>query len=206
MGQGDFPFILVQQQDFWAQQTRPVERGGHTNIRHSQAMALAVPQTMMVTAVGLGCTKDSHPKNKQEVGRRLALVALARVYGRKLLHNGPTFRSMAVEEGGRVRLLFDDARGLHARGEPPVGFAIAGTNREFHFAKARIEGETVVVWSDRVREPVAVRYAWATHPVCNLFNAQELPIFPFATDSWDPSQLVIADDEDVTIPTGWVER
>lgn len=204
-GQGDIPFILVQQQDFWEQQTRPVERGGHTNIRQSQAMALSVPGTMMVTAVGLGCAKDSHPKNKQEVGRRLALMALARVYGRKLLHDGPTFRSMTVERG-KVRLSFDHAEGLHARGEPPVGFAIAGSNREFRFAKARIEGETVVVWSDRVPEPVAVRYAWATHPVCNLFNVADLPIFPFATDSWDPSQLVIAEDEPLTIPTGWVEK
>lgn len=204
-GEGDFPFILVQQQDFWAQQTRPVERGGHTNIRQSQAMAVAVPKTMMVTAVGLGCANDSHPKNKQEVGRRLALMALAEVYGRTLLHDGPKFRAMAVEGDG-VRLSFDDAQGLHARGEPPVGFAIAGRNRRFHFAKARIEGESVVVWSERVPEPVAVRYAWASHPVCNLYNAADLPMFPFATDSWDPSQLVIAEDEPVTIPTGWVEK
>lgn len=200
-GQGDFPVAIVQQQDFWEQQTAPVERGGHTNLRQSQTMALSVPGTMLVTALGLGMPNDPHPRNKQEFGRRLALAAMGRVYAMPILHSGPMYKSMAIQ-GDKVRLTFDYADGLHAQGTPAVGFAIAGADRTFYFAKAKIEGKSVVVWSDKVPEPVAVRYAWATNPVCNLYNAQELPVFPFATDTWDLSQIVIGKDT-ITIPTGW---
>ncbi len=204
-GQGDFPFGIVQLADYWGQQTKPVERGGYTPLREAQALALSVTNTFLATAVGVGEGNDIHPKNKQEVGRRLALNALGSVYGlTDRLRSGPVYRSMDVE-GSTIRLSFDFAKGLHARGEPPVGFAIAGADRTFYFAKAKIEGETVVVWSDKVPKPVAVRYAWATNPVCNLYNADELPIFQFHTDAWDHSQFGIADDV-VTLPAGWVPK
>jgi len=205
-GQGDFPFGIVQLASYYGQQTKPVERGGYTNLRESQAMALRLPNTFMATAFDIGEGNNIHPRNKQETGRRLALPALGTVYGRKdLLYNGPGYQAMIIE-GNRIRLRFDFARGLHANGDPPVGFAIAGADRVFRFAQAKIEGETVVVWSAKVPAPVAVRYGWATNPVCNLYNAENLPIFPFHTDSWDLSQLVIPTDETVTLPTGWVAR
>lgn len=206
-GQGDFPFGIVQLADYWGQQTRPVERGGYTPVREAQAIAhQSTPNTFLATAVGVGEGKNIHPKNKQEVGRRLALGALGTVYGQKdLLYSGPVYKSMAVE-GASIRLTFDFAKGLHARGEPPVGFAIAGADRVFRFAKAKIEGETVLVSSDKVPQPVAVRYAWATNPVCNLYNAEELPMFQFHTDSWDQSQLVIPTDETIVLPSGWAEK
>jgi len=168
-------------------------------------MALSLPNTFLTTAVGVGEGRDIHPKRKQEVGRRLALGALGSVYGQKdLIYSGPVYKSMKVE-GQTIRLHFDFAKGLHAQGDPPVGFAIAGEDRAFYFAKAKIEGESVVVWSDKVPAPVAVRYAWANNPVCNLYNGEDLPIFQFHTDNWDQSQLVIPEDA-ITLPTGWVPK
>ena len=104
-------------------------------------------------------------------------------------------------EGRAIRLRFDFAKGLVSRGEPVVGFVIAGRDRKFYFAKARIEAESVVVWSDKVPAPVAVRYAWANNPVCNLYNGANLPTFPFRTDDWDPAKIVITDDQ-IVLPTG----
>ncbi|HEV7405408.1 MAG TPA: sialate O-acetylesterase [Chthoniobacteraceae bacterium] len=201
----DFAFGIVALADYQRQQSKPVERTGYHLIREAQAMALSVPNTFLATAVGVGEGADIHPKRKQEVGRRLALSALGTVYGEKdKPYNGPTYQSMAVE-GAKIRLRFTFAPGLHAQGEPPVGFAIAGEDRTFHFAQAKIEGETVVVWSDQVPHPVAVRYAWATNPVCNLYNSEELPMLQFRTDPWDQSQLVIP-EETITLPSGWVPK
>ncbi|MCX7416471.1 MAG: hypothetical protein NTY25_08260 [Planctomycetia bacterium] len=202
----DFPFGIVQLADYWGQQVAAVERGGYTNLRESQAMAAAsTPNTFLATAVGVGEGNDIHPKRKQEVGRRLAMNALGTVYGIKdRTYSGPRYTSMKIE-GNTIRLTFDFAKGLHAQGEPPVGFAIAGKDRAFYFANAKIDGEQAVVWSDRVAEPVAVRYAWATNPVCNVYNDEELPVFQFRTDEWDLSQLVIPHDT-VVIPSGWQRK
>jgi len=204
-GQGDFAFGIVALADYQGQQTRPVERMGYHLIREAQAMTLSLTNTFLATAVGVGEGADIHPKRKQEVGRRLALAALGTVYGQQdKPYTGPTYKSMAIE-GAKIRLHFDFANGLHAQGEPPVGFAIAGADRAFYFAQAKIEGDTVVVWSDKVPQPIAVRYAWATNPVCNVYNSEELPMFQFHTDSWDQSQLVIPADT-ITLPTGWVPK
>ncbi len=105
-------------------------------------------------------------------------------------------------EGKSVRLRFGFAKGLHSKGDPLVGFVIAGEDRAFYFARAKIEGESVVVWSDKVPAPVAVRYAWVGNPVCYLYNGDDLPTFPFRTEKWDPAMLVITDDT-VVLPTGW---
>ena len=201
-GQGDFPFGIVQLANYQGQQTKPVERWGFLNIRDCQSAALRVTNTFLATAVDIGQGGDIHPRNKQEVGRRLALGALATAYGHKdLIHSGPTYRSMKVEDRA-IRLQFRSAKGLVSKGEPIVGFVIAGADRRFFFAKARIEGESVVVWSKRVPAPVAVRYAWANNPVCNLYNGANLPTLPFRTDDWDPAKIVITDDE-IVLPTGW---
>lgn len=204
--QGDFPFGIVQLADYWGQQTAPVERGGYTNLRESQAMALSVPNTFLATAVGYGEGNDIHPKRKQEVSRQLAFTALNRFYGLKdIIPAGPMYKSMAIE-GSTIRITFDNAKGLRSQGDPLVGFSIAGEDRTFHFAKAKIDAGTVVVSSDKVPKPIAVRYAWTTNPVCNLTNAENFATFPFKTDSWDLSQIVIATDEKVTIPSGWTPK
>ena len=205
-GLGDLPFGIVAIPDYEKPQTKPVERRGRHLIREAQAMAVSVTNTFLATAVGTGEAADVHPKRMQELGRRLALGALGLVYGqREKPYLGPTYKTMTVT-GAQVRLHFDFAAGLHAQGEPPVGFAIAGADRAFYFANTKIDGETVLVWSDQVPKPVAVRYAWASYPVCNLFNSEELPMFQFHTDDWDQSQLVIPTNAAVTIPTGWVPR
>jgi sialate O-acetylesterase len=206
-GQGDFPFGIIQLADYFGQQTKPVERfGGYCPLRESQAYAAKItPNTFIATAVGVGEGKDIHPKNKREVSRRLALAAMGTVYGKKeLLHYGPIYKAMKIE-GDKMRLEFDFARGLHADGDPPVGFAIAGEDRAFYFAKAKIEGETIMLWSEKVPKPIAARYAWATNPVCNIYNAENLPISQFHTDNWDDSQLVVPADT-ITIPSGWVPK
>jgi len=201
-GKGDFPVCVVQQSDYHQQQTRPVEREAWVNLRQSQGTALRLPHTFMPTSVGCGESNDVHYRNKQEVGRRMALAVLGEVYGRRDdVWLSPSYKSMEVE-GNTIRLTFDSARGLHAEGDPPVGFSIAGADRTFYFAQARIDGEQVVAWSEKVPAPVAVRYAWASNPVCNLANEQDLPLLPFATDEWDVSQLVIGKDT-ITIPSGW---
>jgi sialate O-acetylesterase len=129
--------------------------------------------------------KDIHPKNKQDVGRRLALWALAKVYGRDIVYSGPIYKSMAVE-GDKIRLQFDHVGGgLIAAGDKPlVEFTIAGADQKFVPAAATIDGETVVVHSDQVAQPVAVRYAWRDDAAPNLTNKEGLPASPFRTDQW----------------------
>ena len=204
-GLGDLPFGIVAIPDYEKQQTQPVERLGRHLIREAQAMALSVTNTFLATAVGTGEAANVHPARMQELGRRLALGALGSVYGqREKPWLSPTYKTMAIE-GGKIRLHFDFAAGLHAQGEPPAGFAIAGEDRAFYFANAKIEGDAVLVWSDKVPAPVAVRYAWAENPVCNLYNSEELPMLQFHTDEWDQSQLVIPPDT-ITLPAGWAPR
>jgi sialate O-acetylesterase len=146
-------------------------------------MALGEPHTGMAVAIDIGEESDIHPKNKQEVGRRLALAALARVYGIPITHSGPLYASHRVE-GDAIRISFNHVDGgLVARGGIPLeGFAIAGADGKFEWAEAAIDGETVVVHSKAVREPVAVRYAWANNPRANLYGCSGLPASPFRTD------------------------
>jgi sialate O-acetylesterase len=185
--QGDFPFLFVQLANFLP---APVEPGDSTwaELREAQLMTLSLPATGMAVIIDIGDAKDIHPKNKQDVGKRLALAARGTVYGQRIVYSGPIYRSMKVE-GGKIRLRFDHVGGgLVARGPdaPKLKrFAIAGADRKFVWADARIDGEAVVVWSDKVAEPVAVRYAWAENPEgCNLYNAEGLPASPFRTDDW----------------------
>jgi len=148
-------------------------------------MALNVPNTAMAVAIDVGDGRDCHPFDKREIGRRLSLAARALTYGEKISYSGPLYASMKVEDG-RIRVCFQHADdGLVAKdGGPLRGFSIAGQDREFVPAQARIEGDTVVASSEQVTQPVAVRYAWADSPECNLHNGAGLPASPFRTDDW----------------------
>jgi len=183
-GQGEFPFLFVQLANFMATKPEPAE-SEWAELREAQTMTLSLPRTGMALAIDIGEANDIHPKNKQEVGRRLALAALAIGHRKDVVYSGPKYSSMDVE-GTRIRIRFRYANeGLVAQGgEPLKGFAIAGRDRKFVWADAKIEGRSVVVWSDKVVQPAAVRYAWADNPVANLYNAAGLPAVPFRTDSW----------------------
>ena len=183
-GQGDFPFLFVQLANYQFQQHEPYA-SAWAELREAQLMTLALPATAMAVTVDIGDPKDIHPLNKQEVGRRLALAARAVAYGEKIPYSGPLYEAMAVEgETIRIRFKHTDG-GLAARGgEPLKGFAIAGEDRKFVEADAVVDGNTVVVRSKEVAHPVAVRYAWADAPECNLVNGADLPASPFRTDDW----------------------
>jgi sialate O-acetylesterase len=190
-GVGKFPFLFVQLANFMETKPEP-DDSAWAELREAQLMTLALPNTGMAVIIDIGEADDIHPKNKQDVGKRLALWALADTYGKKLVKSGPIYTSMKVD-GNSIVLSFDHVGGgLVAKdGEELKGFAIAGKDRKFVWADAKIEGDTVVVSSDEVSEPAAVRYAWADNPVCNLYNAEGLPASPFRTDDW-PGETVDA--------------
>jgi len=163
------------------------EREGHLPyLWEAQSATLAVAHTGMAVTVDIGDTKDIHPRNKQDVGKRLALCALAKTYGRQdVVWSGPVYRSMTIEEG-KVRLRFDHvAGGLVARDRAALSwFSIAGEDRKFVDAKAEIDGDTVVVHSPEVAAPVAVRFGWSQLAEPNLSHRDGLPAAPFRTDRW----------------------
>ena len=183
-GQGDFPFLFVQLANFRAVKPDPNE-SDWAELREAQLMTLAIPNAGMATIIDIGEANDIHPKNKQDVGKRLALWALAETYGKEMVYSGPLYKSMEIK-GHEIVLGFDHVGGglVAGGGERLKGFAVAGADRKFVWADARIEGDRVVVGSDQVSEPVAVRYAWADNPVCNLYNREGLPASPFRTDQW----------------------
>jgi sialate O-acetylesterase len=183
-GQGDFPFLFVQLANFMAIKPEPGE-SAWAELREAQLMTLSLPNTGMAVIIDIGEAEDIHPKNKQDVGKRLALWALAKTHGKELVYSGPIYKSMKAE-GNQVILNFDHVGGgLVAKADEQLkGFAVAGEDRKFVWADARIDGDTVVVSSEDVSEPVAVRYAWADNPVCNLYNKEGLPASPFRTDDW----------------------
>jgi sialate O-acetylesterase len=139
----------------------------------------------MAVTLDIGDAKDIHPREKQEVGRRLALAALKMVYAREVIASGPTFAA-AIREGAAIKIRFTNvASGLTTSdGAAPRGFLIAGADRAWKPAEARIEGATVIVSNAEVKEPVAVRYGWANDPVATLRNQADLPAAPFRSDDW----------------------
>ena len=183
-GQGDFPFLFVQLANFMSIKSEPTNEPW-ANLREAQTMALELPNTGMAVAIDIGNEIDIHPKNKQDVGKRLALNALAIVYGDDIPYSGPMYKSMNIVES-KIRIQFDHTNnGLKAKGSSELkGFAIAGADKKFVWAEAKIEGDEVVVWNAKVKNPIAVRYAWASNPICNLYNGAELPASPFRTDTW----------------------
>ncbi len=184
-GRGDFTFLFVQLANYMDQVPEPAE-SAWAELREAQTMTLSLPNTGMAVIIDIGEAKDIHPKNKQDVGWRLSVAALAVAYGQKdTVYFGPTYDSMAVE-GDKVRLRFKHADGgLVAKGGGALtGFAVAGEDKKFKWAQAAIEGDTIVVSAADIAAPVAVRYAWANNPVCNLYNGAGLPASPFRTDDW----------------------
>ncbi len=182
--QPDLPFLFVQIANYLAPQDEPTE-SDWAELREAQLMALRVPHTAMAVTIDVGDADDIHPKNKQAVGERLARAARATVYGQDIIYAGPRYRGMRVE-GDRIRLSFDHVGGgLVAQAGPLRRFAIAGADRNFRWAHAVIDGDTVVVHHPEVPNPLAVRYAWSTNPEgCNLYNRAGLPASPFRTDDW----------------------
>ncbi len=177
--QGDFPFAFVQLANF--------KTGANSDwpmLRESQTETLSLRRTGMAVTTDIGNPDDIHPRNKQDVGKRLALWALSEVYGRKTVFSGPVFRQL-TREGATLRLWFDHVGGgLKTGGGSLEGFVISGPDRIFHPAEARIDGPTVVLTSPAVPEPEAARYGWADDPVNTLRNAAGLPASPFRTDRW----------------------
>jgi sialate O-acetylesterase len=185
-GLGDFPFYWVQLADFMPEKPQPAE-SAWAELREAQTMTLGrLPNTGQAVIIDLGEAQDIHPRDKQDVAKRLARWALARDYGVDVPYQSPTYKAMD-KQGSRITLTFDHVGGgLKPFDVPePKGFAIAGDDRKFVWAKARVVGkDKVEVWSDEVSDPVAVRYAWADNPVCNLYSREGLPLTPFRTDDW----------------------
>lgn len=183
-GQGDFPFLTVQLANYTAPQDFD-PASPWAVLREGQLRSLSEPAAGLAVAIDIGEEMDIHPRNKADVGSRLAQWALARVHEKPVVPSGPLYSGMTIE-GRRIRLRFEHVGGgLTARGGELKTFVIAGENKAFKPAAAWIEGSTVVVESPDVPEPQAVRYAWANNPVaCNLYNSEGLPASPFRTDDW----------------------
>jgi sialate O-acetylesterase len=176
-----FPFYYVQIGPFKYGTPQAAAR-----VREAQRLSLSVPNTGMVVISDIGHSEDNHPRNKRDVGKRLADWALARTYGKDgIPFSGPLYREMKIE-GNQIRVLFDFAEnGLLCKGERLSDFQIAGEDRVFVEAEARIDGHSVIVSAREVRNPVAVRFAWADTAEPNLFNAEGLPASCFRTDNWN---------------------
>lgn len=181
---GPTPFLFVQLPNY--ADNNP-DGTAWARLREAQAAALALPATGMAVAIDEGDSAVLHPTHKQEIGRRLALVARAQVHGEGVDYAGPAYAEHSFQPDGTVRIRFDHAEiGLVCRGPRVQGFQLAGADRVFRPAEARIEGDTVVVSSPEVKAPMAVRYAFANdpQPEPNLYNGAGLPAAPFRTDNW----------------------
>jgi sialate O-acetylesterase len=183
-GQGDFPFYIVQLPGYGPVSEVAVD-SAWAEMREAQTAALEIANTGLVCTIDLGEPGNVHPRNKAEVGVRLAQLALDRTYRIDADHSGPKFKSATIE-GDRIRVKFTDLwMGLASNdGKPLIGFSLAGEDRVFKKAAAVIDGDTIVVQSPEVPRPLAVRYAWASSPVCNLVGANGLPAWPFRSDDW----------------------
>jgi sialate O-acetylesterase len=183
--QEKLPFIYVQLPNYGPVNTSPSE-SGWAELREAQAMALSLPETGMAITLDIGEKGNVHPLNKADVGKRLALVAQHVVYGEPIVYSGPLYEKMQIK-GNKVTISFSNVGGgLQAKdGENLKNFAIAGADQRFVWAKAKIKRNKVIVWSDEISLPVAVRYAWADSPEdINLYNKEGLPAAGFRTDNW----------------------
>ncbi len=182
----ELTFLFVQLANFMEVKDKP-EESAWAELREAQTMALELPKTGMAVIIDIGEADDIHPRNKQDVGYRLGLAARHVEYGEDIVYSGPMYTSMSVD-GSIIRLTFDHTgSGLIADNKFGylMGFQIAGSDKKWHWAKARIDGEHVIVYNEKVKNPVAVRYAWADNPEeANLYNREGLPASPFRTDNW----------------------
>lgn len=185
-GQGDFPFYWVQLADFRNETDQPAA-SDWAELREAQTMTMArLPQTGQAVIVDVGEGRDIHPRNKQIVANRLARWALAKDYGYDIVHQSPTYSKVDFD-GNQATVEFDHVgKGLYTFDvNEPIGFAIAGDDQVFHPASAKLSGkDKVVLGSPEVANPVAVRYAWADNPICNVQSRDGLPMTPFRTDDW----------------------
>lgn len=192
-GIGNFPFYWVQLADFREEKPNP-EESDWAELREAQTMTMSkLPNTGEAVIIDLGEAQDIHPRNKQGVANRLARWALAQDYGVIVPYHSPIYQSMEKKDG-KIVVKFDHVgSGLKPFDIPqPKGFAIAGADKKFVWASAKVVGpDRVEVWADGVSDPVAVRYAWADNPVCNLYSRDGLPVTPFRTDDW-PGKTVDA--------------
>lgn len=184
-GQGDFPFYIVGLPAFTKHSEVPVNGDDWTELRESQAIAAAtVPNSCLAVTIDTGEADNIHAKDKEPVGDRLARCALAKNYGEKIAYSGPVLESVE-RVAGAIRLHFAHADGgLVVKGAKLEEFSIAGDDRKWVWADARIEGDTVIVSSPSVLNPTQVRYAWQSNPTATLFNGAGLPATPFRTDKW----------------------
>lgn len=180
----DFPFYFAQLANYKSVQQQPAG-SEWAELREAQSMALRLDNTGMAVLTDIGEAYDIHPKNKQDVGKRLALIARHKTYGEDIEYSGPVYHSYKIE-GNKIRISFKHTSGglKTKNGEALTGFSIAGVDHKFHWADAVIEGDEVIVSCRNVEFPVASRYAWADNPVCNLYNGAGLPASPFRTDDW----------------------
>ncbi|MGH9762231.1 MAG: hypothetical protein ACREDR_20985 [Blastocatellia bacterium] len=183
-GQADFPFYIVSLPAFMHHQDYPGE-SAWAELREAQALtAREVPNSGLAVTIDTGDPDNIHPKDKRIVGERLALCALARYYRENIPYQGPTFTSVEHIPGA-LKIHFDHADGgLIVKGAKLEEFSIAGRDRKWHWADAKIEGDTIVVSSPMVPEPQAVRYAWQSYPAATLYNGAGLPAVPFRSDDW----------------------
>jgi sialate O-acetylesterase len=172
---GDFPFLYVQISNFTS---TPLE--DWASLRQQQVQTLAMRNTAMAVTIDIGNPTDVHPTDKLDVGLRLARAARALSHGEKVEYSGPMFRQ-ATPEGSTIRVWFDHAEGLTARGGAVTGIEVAGSDGKFSPAAVTIEGQTIVASSPEVAAPAFVRYGWANSPQCNLFNGEGLPASPFTS-------------------------
>lgn len=183
---GEFPFLFVQLPNFMEAKKQPSE-SNWALLREAQFKTLSLPNTAIAVTIDLGEWNDIHPLKKEDVGKRLALAAEKVAYGEEnIVYSGPVYKSMQVD-GNKVRIKFNHiGSGLMAKGESELkGFAIAGADKKFMWADSRIENDEVIVWSEKIANPVAVRYAWADNPdSANLYNKEGLPALPFRTDDF----------------------
>jgi len=181
--QGYFPFLFVQLPGYSSEQYQ--NEYEWAELREAQLLTLSHPNTGMAVTIDLDEKDNLHPRNKADVGKRLALQALKIAYNKDIVYAGPVYKSMQTE-GNVIRIsLTNTGSGLISKNSEALkGFEIAGEDRKFYTAQAKIEGNSVIVFAAEVSNPVAVRYAWANAPVCNLFNKEGLPASPFRTDSW----------------------
>jgi len=185
--QGDFPFYWVQLADFRNEVDQPQD-SAWAELREAQTMTMdKLKNTGEAVIIRLGEGRDIHPRNKQDVGKRLARWALAKDYGIEIPYQSPRYKSME-KKGNKIVVTFDHVGSTLYTFDvnEPIGFTIAGADKKFVNAKARLIGkDKVEVWSDEVKDPASVRYAWADNPICNLQTREGLFVTPFRTDDWD---------------------
>jgi sialate O-acetylesterase len=210
-GQGDFPFYFCQLANFKEKQAEPGE-SVWAELREAQSATLALPRTGQAVLIDIGESRDIHPRNKKPAGERLAALALANNYEQAIPFSGPVYESSQFADGKAVLHFKHTDGGLVARPLPDTfdvetkiketaplirnspeseleGFAICGEDKKWGWARAMIDGDTVIVWSEKIPSPVAVRYAWADNPTGNLYNGAGLPASPFRTDDFPLTTL-----------------